>query len=134
MYPYQQYPGVCRMLLMSCIQGCNPLYCGRKEQLQKTMSTESRKYFGKKCVCITDCFEKFIDRPSRSQAWSSYKHHNTVKFLIGLTSKGSVSYTSKACGGRTSYKYITEHCGFLNYIIPGDLILADRGFETHVVV
>ena len=28
-----------------------------------------------------------------------------------------------------SDKYLTENCGFLNYLSPGDLILADRGFN-----
>ena len=37
------------------------------------------------CAVIMDCFEVFIDRPSDllacAQTWSSYKHHNTAKFL-----------------------------------------------------
>ena len=32
-------------------------------------------------------------------------------------------------GGRTSDKHLTENCGFLNHLLPGDLILADRGFN-----
>ena len=28
-----------------------------------------------------------------------------------------------------SDKHITEHCGILDKIIPGDIILADRGFD-----
>lgn len=31
-------------------------------------------------------------------------------------------------GGRTSDKFLTENSGFLNLILPGDIILADRGF------
>ena len=38
-------------------------------------------------VVIIDCFEIFLDRPTkllaRTQTYSSYKHHNTVKYLIG---------------------------------------------------
>jgi hypothetical protein len=75
-------------------------------------------------------FEVFIDIPSnlkaRAETWSSYKHHNTVKFLIGITPQGTVSYISKAWGGRVSDKYITENGGFLNNIYPGDLVLADQ--------
>lgn len=41
------------------------------------------------------CFEIFIDRPSnllaRAQTFSSYKHHNTVKVLIGITPQGTIS-------------------------------------------
>lgn len=68
-----------------------------RAQLVKTMPMQFRKQFGKKCVII-DCFEVFIDCPSnlkaRAETWSSYKHHNTVKFLIVITPQGTVSYIS----------------------------------------
>ncbi|KAL7392252.1 hypothetical protein ABVT39_022029 [Epinephelus coioides] len=103
------------------------------EQLQKAMPMQFRKHFGKKCAVIIDCFEVFIDRPSnlkaRAETWSSYKHHNTVKFLIGITQQDTIFYISNACGGRASGKYITENNGFLDSILPGDLVLADRGFD-----
>ena len=44
--------------------------------------------------------------------WSSYKHHNTIKVLIGITPQGTIAYTSEAWGGRTSDKFLTENCGF----------------------
>lgn len=82
---------------------------------------------------IIDCFEVFIERPSnllaRSETWSSYKHHNTTKFLIGITPQGAVSFLPKGYGGRVSDKYVTEHCGLLNKLLHGDIVLADRGFD-----
>ena len=30
-----------------------------------------------------------------------------------------------------SDKVITQQCGFLSFIDPGDVILADRGFNVH---
>ncbi|XP_033758154.1 uncharacterized protein LOC117340503 [Pecten maximus] len=97
------------------------------------MPMEFRKYFGVKVSIIIDCFEVFIERPSdllaRSETWSNYKHHNTTKFLIGITPQGAVSFLSKGYGGRASDKYVTEDCGLLHKLLPGDIVLADRGFD-----
>nr|CAI5821895.1 unnamed protein product [Callosobruchus analis] len=74
----------------------------------------------------------YIERPSNllksAQCWSNYKHHHTIKYLIGITPQGSISFISEAWGGRASDKHITIHSKFLNHIIPGDVMLADRGF------
>ena len=114
------------------------VYWPEREQLKKTMPMQFRKYFGTKVAVIIDCFEIFMERPSnlmaRAQTWSSYKHHNTVKFLMGITPQGIISFISKGWGGRVTDKHITEHCGFLNHILPGDVILADRGFDIQDIV
>ena len=36
---------------------------------------------------------------------------------------------SESWRGRASDKYITEHCGILQKLLPGDIVLADRGFD-----
>ena len=101
----------------------------------RTMLMEFCKHF-RKCVVIIDCFEIFIKRPTsqtpRAQTWSNYKHHNTVKFLIGITPHGSVAFISQGWGGRTSDVYLTENCSILQKLLPGDLVLADRGFTIEV--
>ena len=61
--------------------------------------------------------------------WSTYKHHNTIKFLIGITPQGVISFISSAWHGRVSNKYLTEHSNFLKHLLSGDLVLADRGFD-----
>lgn len=104
-----------------------------RDQLQKTMPLSFMEHFGKRVAVVIDCFEVFIERPSnlkaRAQTWSSYKHHNTVKFLLGITPQGVISFLSKAWGGRASDKHVTERCGILDKLLPGDLVLADRGFN-----
>ena len=103
-----------------------------REALWHTMPQCFQQPFGKKVTVIIDCFEIFIDRPSnllaRAQTFSSYKHHNTVKVLIGITPQGTISFVSKAWGGRTSDKFLTENCGIIDKLLHGDLVLADRGF------
>lgn len=52
-----------------------------------------------------------------------------MKYLIGITPQGAISFISKGWGGRDSDKHITENCGILNKLLPGDIVLADRGFD-----
>lgn len=83
-------------------------------------------------ICTIDCSEIFIDRPSnltaRAQTWSNYKHNNTIKYLIGITPAGAISFLSSGWGGRVSDKVITLKSGFLDKLNFGDVVLADRGF------
>ena len=105
-----------------------------RDELMKTMPMDFRKNF-QQCITIIDCFEVFMERPTnvkaRAQTWSNYKHHNTAKFLIGIAPQGTITFISKGWGGRVSDVYITEKCGILEHLQPGDLILAHRGFNIH---
>ena len=72
---------------------------------------------------IIDCTEVFIERPSdllaSAQVWSNYKHHSTVKFLIGITPQGTISFVSKCAGGCMSDKEITEKSRIMDLLLPG---------------
>ena len=82
--------------------------------------------------CIIDCTEIFIEKPRNLElqalTWSDYKHHNTIKFLVGITPNGAISFISQAWGGRATDQYITRSSGFYDKLETGDLIMADRGF------
>lgn len=46
-----------------------------------------------------------------------------------MTPQGTVSFISPAYCGRNSDIFITNNCGFLNHILPGDYVAADTGFN-----
>ncbi|CAC5406744.1 unnamed protein product [Mytilus coruscus] len=102
-----------------------------KDNLIKNMPVVFKLSYPR-CISIIDCFEVFIQRPAnltaRAQTWSSYKHRNTIKFLVSITPTGAISFVSKAFGGRTSDKVITQRSGFLDKLEHGDQVLAYRGF------
>ena len=91
-----------------------------------------RKYFPK-CRVIIDCTEVFIETPSSLElaaiCWSQYKHHYTIKFLVGITPNGAISFLSDCYGGRATDIYITEDCGLARNLLPNDQVMADRGFK-----
>ena len=55
--------------------------------------------------------------------------NNTVKFLIGITPNGAISYLSKCWECRVTDKYITMNSGFFNLLKQEDVVFADRGFD-----
>ena len=90
-----------------------------RETLRLTMPSAFRKFF-KKCAVIIDCSEIIIRRSkdllARAQVWSNYKHHSTVKFLIGITPQGTISYISKCAD-----KEIVERSSLIDYLLPGTI-------------
>ena len=81
---------------------------------------------------IIDATEIFMEMPSslrsQSKTYSSYKHHNTAKGLIGIAPCGAISFVSNLYAGRCSDKAITKDSGIYDLLEPGDAVMADKGF------
>ena len=90
--------------------------------------------FGDKTTVIIDCFELFTDTPSRLSnhvtLYSNYKSHETIKYFIGISPQGVIIFISEGYGGRASDKFITNDSSFLDNLLPGDVVIADRGFTV----
>lgn len=75
-------------------------------------------------------------RPSnlfaRAQCYSAYKFLHTIKYLIAICPQDTISFISNGWGGHTSDTFMTEHSNILTHLLPGDLVLALRGFRVRV--
>ena len=82
---------------------------------------------------IIDCTELFIEMPSsfraQSQAYTSYKSHNTAKDLVGVAPSEIVTFISCLYRGHISDKKITHGCGLIHLLESGDVVMVDRGFD-----
>lgn len=80
-----------------------------------------------------DATEVIQDVPSdmncRSLSYSSYKSRHTVKAVTCVAPNGALVFSSELYPGSTSDSAIVDHCGVLNQLHAGDLILADKGFN-----
>ena len=85
-----------------------------------------------KTRAIIDYTEYFIQKPqspaAQSQSWNDHKHSNTFKQLVGISPNGAFIFLSPLYSGPISDREITEKCGFLDKLVPGDDVMADRGF------
>jgi hypothetical protein len=110
----------------------SPLRQWPDKELIRTHMPRNVKQDYPKTTVIIDCAEFFIQRPenptAQSQTYSSYKSHNTVKCLFGVSPTGAFIYVSELFTGNTSDKHIVAHSDFLDYIQHGDDVMADRGF------
>ncbi|XP_042146896.1 uncharacterized protein LOC115332568 [Ixodes scapularis] len=84
------------------------------------------------CRVIVDCSEVRIEKPSkvsdRVNCWSNYKSDFTLKFLVGITPSGYITFISDVYGGRASDTYIIANSRLVNLLEPGDMVMADKGF------
>ena len=98
----------------------------RRQHLPKCF----KKY--KNIRCISDCREVHVQSPSNFEAqgnqYSSYKGHTIYKFLVAIAPNGAILFVSDAYEGSISDKEIVRVSGFLDFLNPGDVVMADRGF------
>ncbi|XP_040077267.1 uncharacterized protein LOC115333191 [Ixodes scapularis] len=84
------------------------------------------------CRVTIDCTEMRVEMPpsvEEQNLWySQYKGYFTVKYLIGISPSGLVTFLSNGYGGRTSDAAITIESAFLRKLQPNDIVLADKGF------
>lgn len=110
------------------------LVCWIPREAIRTKMPQSFKKMGyTNCRVILDCSEVFIERPKSLNAqavtWSDYKHHNTLKFLVGIAPTGYITFLSNTYGGRASDRHIVLDSNFLDILERGDQVMADRGFQ-----
>lgn len=102
----------------------------KRSMIKKHLPKCFKKY--KNIRCIIDCTEVHVQQPSnfaaQGNAYSSYKGHTTFKFLVAVAPNGTIVYLSDAFQGSISDKEIVRQSGFLDYLDPGDEVMADRGF------
>ncbi|XP_056136537.1 uncharacterized protein si:dkey-56d12.4 [Lampris incognitus] len=108
-----------------------------RETVRATMPAAFKMHFSN-TTCIVDCSESLLQKPqkldSRGESYSHYCHyysHNTVKYLVAIAPCGLIVFVSAAYGGRCSDKFITMDSGILDYLMPEDEVMADRGFTIN---
>ncbi|XP_015751994.1 PREDICTED: uncharacterized protein LOC107331849 [Acropora digitifera] len=98
----------------------------------KTMSEDFKKKYSSTRVII-DCTEVRCQMPSSLQLngelFSNYKHHTTLKGLIGISPGGAITFISQLYTGSISDREIVVRSGFLDLPFEdNDSVMADKGF------
>ena len=82
---------------------------------------------------IIDCTEFHIQKPSKISSQrsthSQYKSANTFKLLVSISPIAHFNYVSNLFTGSISDKEIVKESGFLDHLEPGDVVMADKGFN-----
>jgi len=90
------------------------------------------------CRIVVDCTDIEVATPSlmsqQNATYSSYRGINSFKVLTGVAPNGVLTFVSRLYPGSISDKKIVQQSGILKHFVPGDLILADKGFPIQDIV
>lgn len=104
-----------------------------KEMLHQFMPNIFKELYPK-TVLIIDAVEIRAESPSsldmQSACYSSYKGTTTMKALVGLSPVGALGFLSEFFTGSISDRELTNRCGIIDHLNPGDDVIADKGFEV----
>ncbi|XP_064479700.1 uncharacterized protein LOC135393050 [Ornithodoros turicata] len=104
-----------------------------RETIKETLPPCFQRHYPD-CTFIIDCTEVRTETPSdpeqQHHLYSHYKGGYTLKWLVGIIPNGAVAFLSKPYGGRHSHSFITRDSGFLAHVLPGDVVLSDKGFPA----
>lgn len=102
-----------------------------REEVKRQFPKSFKKYPDTRV--IIDATEFFIEKPTspcaQKATWSDYKHHNTLKLLVGIAPCGAFTFISKLWSGSTSDRKIVQESGLIDLLEKGDHLMADRGFN-----
>ena len=71
------------------------------------------------------------DFKRQSASYINYTSRHTMKALTAVAPNGSCVFVSSLYTGSLSDANIVQHSQFLDNLIPGDLILVDKGVNIH---
>lgn len=120
------------IMLMSDRLGQLNFWQSRPSEKSHLLPSDAKEAL-KELKIIIDATEIKTEKPSSTRAqkeiFSPYKNNTTAKCLVGIDANGVIAYYSRVYAGRTSDKKMIMHCGILELLQPGDVIMADRGFD-----
>ncbi|XP_061172879.1 uncharacterized protein LOC133182161 [Saccostrea echinata] len=125
---FSQYFTTWICLLHKELKDLNPF--PSRDVVQRNMPTCFKSF--QNLRVILDCTEIFIQKSNslinQNQSFSHYKHHTTLKFLIGITPSGVISFVSEGFGGKISDRQMIERLPLLDLLEERDVVMADKGF------
>ena len=112
---------------------CHPLLQWPSRDMVQCNMPKMFKLMYPSTRAIIDCSEIFVQTPrsidAQRSTYSTYKSHNTFKFLLAIAPSGQITFLSSLFVGSISDRQIVQRSGFLKVIEWTDNIMSDRGFN-----